>query len=68
MGQHIWKICNVSSASSGLIFRGKPAVLSKLLQYLVVTGDKLLIRGVCEALLTVSLVVFQNVHLNYLMK
>lgn len=50
MGQLIWKECNVSSASSGLSFRGKPAVLSKLLQYLVVTGDKLLIRGVCEAL------------------
>lgn len=68
MGQHIWKKCNMSSSSSGLIFRGKPAVLSKLLLYLVVTGDNLLIRGVCEALLTVSLVVFQNVHLNYLMK
>lgn len=43
MGQHIWMKRSVSSASSGLIFRGKPAVPSKLLQYLVVTGEKLLI-------------------------
>lgn len=50
-----------------LIFRGKPAVFSKLLQYLVDTGDTLLIRGVFKAQLTV-LVIFQNVYLNYLMK
>lgn len=67
MGQHIWKKCYVSCASSGLTFRGKPAVFSKLLQYLVVTGDTLLIRGVFKAQLTV-LVIFQNVYLNYLMK
>lgn len=69
MGQLIWKKRTVSSASSGLIFRGKSAVPSKLLQYLVVTGEKLLIlyKG-CVKLYLVSLVIFQNVHLNYFMK